>query len=68
MEKKLIIKVDGMKCDNCASHVKNAIESISNVNSVSVNLKNKEVTIRYINEIDKSLVNEKVEEEGYKII
>jgi copper chaperone len=39
--------VKGMTCDNCAKHVKQALEKVDGVSSVSVSLDNQEATVQY---------------------
>jgi len=41
------LHVTGMTCNNCARHVTEAIQSVSNVRSASVSLENKRATVRW---------------------
>ena len=43
--KKIIFKVEGMKCEHCKEKVYNALIKLDNVKKVDINLKKKEVTI-----------------------
>ncbi|GHV62587.1 mercuric reductase [Spirochaetia bacterium] len=36
---KTLLKIDGMSCDHCVKHVKDALEEISGVKSAKVSLK-----------------------------
>jgi len=66
--KKMVIKIEGMKCEHCANSVKNALEKIDNVKSVKVNLKSNEAVISYNKNIDINIVKEKINELGYNFI
>ncbi|MBQ8891764.1 MAG: heavy-metal-associated domain-containing protein [Bacilli bacterium] len=62
-----IIKVDGMKCDKCASRVKDCLEKIDNIEKVLVDLETKEVKIEYKEEFDIDLIKEKINDLGYLV-
>ncbi|KGF04133.1 heavy metal translocating P-type ATPase [Anaerococcus lactolyticus] len=64
--KKMIVNVDGMSCNNCAKHVKNALEEINNVNSVIVNLDKKNAELTYEGNIDKKTIENAITEAGYE--
>ena len=66
--KKMVIKIEGMKCEHCANSVKNALEKIDNVKSVKVNLESNEAVISYNKNIDINIVKEKINELGYNFI
>lgn len=64
--KKMIVNVDGMSCNNCAKHVKNALEELDGVNEVIVNLDNKNAEISYQGDIDEKLIIDAINEAGYE--
>lgn len=64
--KKMIVNVDGMSCNNCAKHVKNALEELDGVNEVIVNLDNKNAEISYQGDIDEKLIRDAINEAGYE--
>ena len=64
--KKMIVNVDGMSCNNCAKHVKNALEELDGVNEVIVNLDNKNAEISYQGDIDENLIRDAINEAGYE--
>lgn len=61
------IKIEGMMCDNCAKHVKNAIESIDGVKKCSVSLKDKTAKIVSDKKINNDEIKSKVAEAGYEV-
>ena len=65
MEKKIII--EGMSCNHCVSHVKEALASIEGVVSVVVNLEGKYALVNVIDVEDKQL-KEAIEDEGYDVV
>lgn len=64
--KKMIVNVDGMSCNNCAKHVKNALEELDGVNEVVVNLDNKNAELSYQGDIDEKLIRDAINEAGYE--
>ena len=62
-------EVRGMTCNMCVKHVREALEDLSGVDRVKVDLKNKEAVIDY----DDTLVNPEqfrsaVKEAGYELL
>ena len=67
MKKKLYI--EGMSCEHCVRHVKNALSEVPGIDSVEVDLKNKYAVVASTTEIsDDALKNAVVEEAGYDLI
>jgi copper chaperone len=54
MKKKIL--VEGMKCNNCANHVREALTALEGIISADVNLENKSVVI----EISRNVSNEDI--------
>ncbi|MGM9934262.1 MAG: heavy-metal-associated domain-containing protein [Clostridium sp.] len=65
MEKKIII--EGMSCNHCVSHVKEALSSIEGVLSVMVNLEGKYALVNVNNVTDEAL-KDAIEDEGYDVV
>lgn len=66
--KKIVVNIDGMKCEHCTKKVEDIINTIDNVKSVKVNLSKKNVSIKYNNSIDIEKVKQKIEQLEYKFI
>lgn len=64
--KKMIVNVDGMSCNNCAKHVKNALEDIEGVSEAIVNLEKKNVEVSYQGDIDEKVIRDAINEAGYE--
>lgn len=64
--KTMIINVNGMSCNNCAKHVKNALENIEGINEAVVSLDNKNAEISYEGNIDEKVIEEAITEAGYE--
>ncbi|WP_283625082.1 heavy-metal-associated domain-containing protein [Clostridium butyricum] len=65
MEKKILI--EGMSCNHCVSHVKEALSGIDGVLSVVVNLEGKYALVNANNVTDDQLRNT-IEDEGYDVV
>ena len=61
----IAIKVEGMMCQHCVSHVKEALEKTEGVESAEVSLENKSATIKGQN-LDKAKLIAAIEKAGYK--
>ncbi|EKQ57415.1 MULTISPECIES: cation transporter [unclassified Clostridium] len=64
MKKKILI--EGMSCEHCVAHVKNALEGIDGVSSVEVSLGGKYATAE--TDVDNEILKEAIEEEGYDVV
>ena len=42
-----ILKVDGMSCQNCVRHVREALQSVPNIDSVTVTLEKAEAIVKW---------------------
>lgn len=65
MEKKIII--EGMSCNHCVSHVKEALSSIEGVESVDVSLEGKYALVN-VNNVEDDKLKEAIEDEGYDVV
>ena len=66
MEK--VIKVEGMMCQHCVRHVKEALEALNGITSVEVSLENNSAIIRSNIEIKEKDIEEAISNAGYKYI
>ncbi|EFM25640.1 MULTISPECIES: heavy-metal-associated domain-containing protein [Peptoniphilus] len=64
---KKIIKIEGMKCENCSAHVKEALEALDSNLDVKISLFRKQATVEGENLNDEAL-KEAVEKAGYKVL
>lgn len=64
MKKKILI--EGMSCEHCVAHVKDALEGIDGVSSVLVNLEGKYATVE--TDVNNEILKEAIEEEGYDVV
>lgn len=60
------IRIEGMMCENCVKHVKDAISSIEGVNEIIVSLKEKKAIVKGEN-INLKKIEEAIKNAGYKI-
>ncbi len=69
-DKKIItvVEIDGMKCENCAKHVTNALKEIDSVKKVAVDLEKKTATITSTKKMEETILKEKIEEQGYRFL
>lgn len=64
---KKIIKIEGMKCENCSAHVKEVLEALDSNLDVKISLFRKQATVEGENLNDEAL-KEAVEKAGYKVL
>lgn len=63
---KMIVKVDGMSCENCAKHVTEALESVAGIKEVNVDLENKEANVEFFGSVDENEISKAISEAGYE--
>jgi len=63
---KTIIKIEGMSCENCVKHVKEALNEVEGVSSVDVSLENKNAVIEHSEKAGIEKLRAAVEEAGYE--
>jgi len=64
MKKKILI--EGMSCEHCVAHVKEALEGLDGVTSVEVNLQGKYATAE--TNVSNEVLKDAIEEEGYDVV
>ena len=62
------IKVKGMVCEGCENRVKNALLAMEGIEKVEANHKEGMVTVITQKEIEKTIIEEKIEDLGFEII
>ena len=66
---KTVLKVEGMSCSHCENAVKKAAGSLDGVNSVTVDLKGKTVTVEYdSSKVSLEKIKSEIEDQGYDVI
>lgn len=65
MEK--IIIVNGMTCQNCVRHVKEALEAVNGITSAEVNLESKEAKAILSTDVDIAILEKAIEDAGYQV-
>ncbi|MBU3109575.1 heavy-metal-associated domain-containing protein [Clostridium gasigenes] len=69
MKKKVVVVVVvGMKCENCAKHIKEAISNIEGVTSADINISNKSVIVETNTEVSDEAIKLAVNSEKYKVV
>lgn len=63
---KMIVKVDGMMCENCAKHVSKALMSLAGIENVDIDLANKEALVDYFGSINEKEISDAINEAGYE--
>lgn len=62
-----IIRVAGMGCDNCVRHVTEALEGLSGVKDVRVDLQTGQVTFDNPESVSADTIQSAIEDAGYQI-
>jgi len=66
MKKKM--RIEGMSCDHCVNHVKNALEEIDGVTEIFVDLDSKTATFNVTDDVKDYDLKRAVEEAGYDVV
>ena len=65
---KKVLHVEGMMCPNCAKHVKEALEKVSGVTAVDVQLAAKTAAVTLSADVADGVLTQAVVDEGYKVL
>jgi copper chaperone len=65
MTKKILI--EGMSCQHCVNHVKNALEELDGIKSAKVSLENKSAEIELDHDVDDEIIKAAIDEAGYEV-
>lgn len=63
-----LIKIDGMTCSHCSSHVGKALGELSGVLGVSVSLEDKSATVECGDELSDSVLKDVVYNAGFDVV
>ena len=63
----LKLKVNGMMCEGCENRIKNALSTLEGVEKVEANHKTGEVKVTYNKPIEKSVIEEKIDDIGFEV-
>ena len=66
MLKKILI--EGMTCEHCVNHVKEALSKLNGVISVNVNLDSKSAVIEALEDVKDEDIKAAVDEVGYEVL
>lgn len=65
---KTILTVEGMSCNHCVQIVTETVSAVEGVESVSVDLANKSVSIEHGEQTDLAKIKSEIEDQGYDIV
>lgn len=63
-----LVEIKGMKCEHCASHVKEALKELDGVKKVEVDLPTNTAAITSKNNLDLNTVKNAIEKLDYSVI
>ena len=64
---KKIIHVEGMGCQNCVKHVKEALENLDGVDKAEVSLEKNSAVITFSKDISDEAIKSAIDEAGYDV-
>ncbi len=64
----MILNVSGMSCSHCVQSIEKALSAINGINSVSVSLENKTVTIEHDGNVSFDVVKDEIESLGFDVL
>lgn len=62
------LRIDGMNCGKCASHVEHALLDVANVLTASVDLTNKTATVTFEQDVATQALVDSITEAGYVFV
>jgi copper chaperone len=63
---KKVLSIEGMSCDHCVAHVKEALESVAGVTKANVDLRKKQAVVEG-SILDDAAMKSAVAEAGYEV-
>ena len=63
-----ILKIEGMMCGHCSSHVEKALRELDGVSEVVVSLEEKTAKVIMDKEISNEVFKNLISEEGYEVV
>ncbi len=67
MKMKKILKVEGMHCEHCAKKVTDALQKITGVSKVKVNLAKKEVNVQMTQDIADDILKQAIKDIDFEV-
>ena len=64
----IVLKIEGMHCNNCCQRIANVLNKIDGVEEVNVSLEDKEAVVKTSKDVSKELLKEKIENLDFKVI
>ncbi len=61
------ITIEGMSCQHCVKHVKEALEELDGIKSVKVSLESKSAEIELNHDVDNEKIKASIDEAGYEV-
>jgi copper ion binding protein len=68
MSQTITIKVKGMSCDHCVHAVREALEGLAGVSSVTVDLDSGQAVLVAAEAIDQAAISQVIDEAGYDFV
>jgi copper ion binding protein len=65
---KTMLKIEGMSCEHCVRHVKEALEGIGGVKSATVSLRENSADVDHDEKVSPAMMGQAVEEAGYQVV
>ncbi|MDR2807493.1 MAG: cation transporter [Spirochaetaceae bacterium] len=65
---KSVVHIEGMSCDHCVQHVKDALEEVSGVSAVSVSLADKTAVVEHNTTVNHAALKKAVEDADYEVV
>ena len=65
---KTTLKIEGMSCDHCVKHVKEALETVEGVTSAKVSLKDNSAEVDHGDGVKPDVLKAAVSEAGYEAV
>lgn len=66
--KKIVLKIDGMRCGMCESHVNDVVRKTAEVNKVTSSHVRGETVILTENALDAEAIKAAIAEQGYRVL
>lgn len=68
MSNTVILKVEGMSCNNCVKHVTEALEALPGISEIEITLAEGKVAFRSTGAASEEQVAEALEDAGYDVV
>ncbi|MDR1566294.1 MAG: cation transporter [Treponema sp.] len=65
---KTVLKIEGMSCEHCVKHVKEALEGVGGVKSAKVSLKDNSASVDHNDKVPLDSLKAAVAEAGYAVV